>query len=68
MKLQPYQSKNVENFKLLIDDKKNLWNNIKKFGKQKQHWMKDDFLSIDVAELENCMRDYDVQNQLIKVR
>jgi len=58
----------VSYLELRFKDRKTIWNNIELFDKKQKMWMQTNFDSINIDEIEEQVRAFEIQNNSLKLR
>jgi hypothetical protein len=62
MGLQVKKNSELEDMEQKFNDRKLLWTNIEKFSKKSQDWLSNQFLSLEVEEVEQDMKFFESSN------
>jgi hypothetical protein len=62
MGLQVKKNSELEDMEQKFNDRKLLWTNIEKFSKKSQDWLANQFLSLEVEEVEKDMKFFESSN------
>jgi len=62
MELKVKQNHELEDMEQKFNDRKLLWTNVEKFAKKSQEWTNNQFLNLDVEEIEKDMKFFEISN------
>ncbi|MHA2024046.1 MAG: dynein heavy chain [Candidatus Thorarchaeota archaeon] len=58
----------LQNLEAKYNDRKLLWNNLEKFSKSKEDWLKSPFRLLNSEDIEKEMKQYEKNNAQLKIR
>ena len=62
MGLQVKKNIELDEMEQKFNDRRLLWTNIEKFAKKSQDWLNNQFMGLEVEEIEHDMKQFEVHN------